>query len=47
MPVPVHQLATTEDFLRVLDGYTTKFEPGERFEYNNGIARHLAEVLTT
>ena len=31
MTVPVHELATTEQFLRVLDGYPMKYEPGERF----------------
>jgi CubicO group peptidase (beta-lactamase class C family) len=36
MPIPVHELASTEDFLRVLDGHATKSKPGERFEYNNG-----------
>ena len=36
MPVGVHELATTSDFLRVLDGHATKFEPGERFSYSNG-----------
>ena len=36
MPVPVHELATTEQFLAVLDGYPTKFAPGERFSYCNG-----------
>jgi CubicO group peptidase (beta-lactamase class C family) len=36
MPVPVHELATTEDYLRVLDGHPTKFPPGERFSYCNG-----------
>ena len=35
MPVPVQQLATSADYLRVLDGHPTKFEPGERFEYCN------------
>ena len=35
MPVPVHQLATTEDYLAVLDGHPTKFAPGERFAYCN------------
>jgi CubicO group peptidase (beta-lactamase class C family) len=34
--VPVHELATTEQFLRVLDGHPTKFSPGERFVYCNG-----------
>jgi CubicO group peptidase (beta-lactamase class C family) len=36
MPVPVHELATTEDYLAVLDGHPTKFPPGERFSYCNG-----------
>ena len=36
MPVPVHQLATTEDYVAVLDGYPRKFAPGERFSYCNG-----------
>jgi CubicO group peptidase (beta-lactamase class C family) len=36
MPVPVHALATTEDYLAVLDGHPRKFEPGERFAYCNG-----------
>ena len=36
MPVPVHELATTEQFLAVLDGHATKFPPGERFSYSNG-----------
>ncbi len=36
LPVPVHQLATTEDYLAVLDGYPSKFAPGERFGYCNG-----------
>ena len=36
MPVPVHRLATTEDFLAVLDGHPQVSAPGERFAYNNG-----------
>ena len=36
MTVPVHELATTEQFLAVLDGHPTKHEPGERFSYSNG-----------
>jgi CubicO group peptidase (beta-lactamase class C family) len=36
MPVPVHRLATTEDYLTVLDGHPAKFAPGERFTYCNG-----------
>ena len=36
MPVPVQNLATTEQFLAVLDGYPTKFAPGTQFSYCNG-----------
>ena len=36
LTVPVHELATTEDFLPALDGHPMKFEPGERFVYCNG-----------
>jgi CubicO group peptidase (beta-lactamase class C family) len=36
MPVPVHELATTEQFVPVLDGHETVFPAGERFAYNNG-----------
>jgi len=36
MPVPVHTLATTEDYLVVLDGHAPKFEPDEAFSYCNG-----------
>jgi CubicO group peptidase (beta-lactamase class C family) len=36
MPVPVHQLATTEQFVSVLGGHETVFPAGERFAYNNG-----------
>jgi CubicO group peptidase (beta-lactamase class C family) len=36
MPVSVHKLATTEDYLAVLDGHPTKFAPGEHFAYSNG-----------
>lgn len=36
MPVPVHELAATEQYLAVLDGHPTKFVPGERFAYCNG-----------
>jgi CubicO group peptidase (beta-lactamase class C family) len=35
MPVPVHELATTEDYLVVLDGHPAKFAPGARFAYCN------------
>jgi CubicO group peptidase (beta-lactamase class C family) len=36
MPVPVQHLATTEQYLAVLDGHPTKFAPDERFGYCNG-----------
>lgn len=36
MPVSVHRLVTTADFLPILDGYPTKFPAGERFSYCNG-----------
>ncbi len=36
LPVPVHELATTEQFVRVLDGFPMKFDPGEQFAYCNG-----------
>jgi len=36
LPVPVHQLVTTSDYLAVLDGHRQQFPPGERFSYNNG-----------
>jgi CubicO group peptidase (beta-lactamase class C family) len=35
MPVPVHELATTEQYLAVLDGHPAKFEPGTAFSYCN------------
>jgi CubicO group peptidase (beta-lactamase class C family) len=35
LPVPVHNLATTEDYLPALNGFPTKFPPGERFSYCN------------
>ena len=35
MTVPVHELATTEQYLAVLGGHPAKFRPGERFAYCN------------
>jgi CubicO group peptidase (beta-lactamase class C family) len=35
MPVPVHLLASTEDYLQVLAGHPQAFAPGVRFAYNN------------
>jgi len=36
MPVPVHELAATEQYLAVLGGHPTAFPPGGRFAYCNG-----------
>src|SRR6266496_2119159 len=33
MPVPVHELASTEQYLAVLAGHGTKFPPDEQFAY--------------
>jgi CubicO group peptidase (beta-lactamase class C family) len=51
MPVPVQNLATTEQYLAVLDGYPSKFEPDGRFAYCNSgyvvlalIAERVSEV---
>ena len=35
LPLPVHELATSEAYLRVLDGRPSVFAPGERFTYTN------------
>lgn len=35
LPVPVHELSSTESYLTVLDGYPTKSPPGQRFSYSN------------
>ena len=35
MPVPVQELATTEQYQPILDGHPTKFRAGERFGYCN------------
>jgi CubicO group peptidase (beta-lactamase class C family) len=35
MPVPVHELATTEGYVPVLAGNPQKFPPGDRFSYCN------------
>jgi CubicO group peptidase (beta-lactamase class C family) len=36
VPVPVHQLATPEEYLEILGGHPTVFPAGEGFAYNNG-----------
>jgi CubicO group peptidase (beta-lactamase class C family) len=35
MAVPVHQLADSNGYLKVLDGHAQRSTPGERFAYNN------------
>ena len=45
MPVPVHQLAKTEDYLTGLDGKPQVFPPGSRFAYNNSGFVVLALLL--
>jgi CubicO group peptidase (beta-lactamase class C family) len=35
LPVPVSELATTEEYLAVLDGHPPKFAPDDRFAYCN------------
>jgi CubicO group peptidase (beta-lactamase class C family) len=35
LPIPVHELADTADYLPLLDGHAQKFAPGERFSYCN------------
>jgi CubicO group peptidase (beta-lactamase class C family) len=49
LPVPADQLAKTTDYLAVLRGHPSKFEPGERFEYCNSgyvILALIAEVVS-
>ena len=49
LPVPVHELATTEQYVRVLDGYATKFAPNDRFSYCNSgyvVLALIAERVT-
>ena len=49
LPVSVHELATTAQYLRVLDGFVAKSEPDELFCYNNGgyvVLALLAERAT-
>jgi CubicO group peptidase (beta-lactamase class C family) len=49
LPVSVHELARTEQFLQVLGGHETVFPAGERFQYNNSgyvVLALLAERAT-
>lgn len=36
LPIPVHRLVSTEDYLAVLEGFPTVSAPDERFAYCNG-----------
>jgi len=49
MPVPVHELAATEQYLPALDGHEPKFAAGERFAYCNSgyvVLALIAERIT-
>ena len=49
LPVPVHTLAATEDYLPILEGHPSVFHAGERFSYNNAgyvVLALLAERAT-
>ena len=49
LPVPVHQLEATQDYVGVLGGHPQKFEPGSEFSYCNGgfvVLALLAERAT-
>jgi CubicO group peptidase (beta-lactamase class C family) len=35
LPISAHELADTEQYVKVLDGHPAKFAPGERFSYCN------------
>jgi CubicO group peptidase (beta-lactamase class C family) len=45
LPVPVHQLSTPEEYLKVLAGHATVFAAGEDFAYNNGAYVVLALLV--
>ena len=45
MPVPVHRLATTTDFLPLMDGLPAKFPAGQRFSYCNSGYVILALII--
>jgi CubicO group peptidase (beta-lactamase class C family) len=44
MPVPVHRLATSDDYLAILDGHPMVSAPGSTFAYNNGAFVVLAVI---
>lgn len=45
MPVPVHRLSGTEDYLEVLQGHPQVFPAGERYAYNNAAYVVVALVV--
>lgn len=45
MPLPVHRLSSTTDYLAVLAGHPTKFPPGQSFSYCNSGYVVLALVV--
>jgi len=44
LPVSPRELATTEQYVSILDGYPQKFPPGARFNYNNSAFVVLALI---
>ena len=44
MPVPVHLLASSEDYVAILDGHRAAAPAGTRFAYNNGAFVVLAVI---
>lgn len=44
MPVPVHRLASSSDYLAILDGHPQRSAPGVEFRYNNGAFVVLAVI---
>jgi len=49
VPVPVHRLVSTEDYLRVLDGHPHVFPAGSAFSYNNAgfvVLARIAELVS-
>jgi CubicO group peptidase (beta-lactamase class C family) len=44
MPVPVHRLASSDDYLAILDGHPQRSAPGAEFRYNNGAFVVLAVI---
>jgi len=44
LPVSPRELATTEQYVPILDGYPQKFPPGTKFNYNNGAFVVLALI---